>query len=509
MKSKSIKILSVITISTILLTSFASCGKNEKKDNPSPTPVEASKQQESKEPAQLKLFLIDQKEISGNEPIIRYIEEKTNTKLEITATPDKEVENKLNILLASGTLPDVIQFKSDEMQAKLIKGKVLLPISDSFSKYPDLKKTRNDDYWKINKAEDGKNYVIGSGEPSTMSILAYRKDWLDKFNLPVPKTMDEYYKVADAMSNQDPDGNGKKDTFAFGGQGAIDKWFDHIWGAYGALPNYFTLKDGHIVSGSIQPEIKDAVKMLRKMYQNKMIDPEFVTDDQPRWKTKLKAGIYGAGQIKVHIFDKNNYSNYYQPFKSKNPNGDFVYGPVLQGASKNPIGMRSDNASVGYFRTAIAQKSKNVDGALRLVTWLASEEGNTVNNYGLKDEHYSVDSTGFVKMLKNDADMTKWGTGKLSIGNTPLFKHASPEFIDAVAFTNKASTKNVADGIVTDEFISTNLTLEDFTNSSLMAMIVEQKDIDKAFDDFVKEWTKRGGDKVTKSLDDKYQKTKK
>ena len=48
---------------------------------------------------------------------------------------------------------------------------------------------------------------------------------------------------------------------------------DHIFGAYGALPNYWMLQDGHLVNGSIQPGMKDALVFLNKMYTDGLIDP--------------------------------------------------------------------------------------------------------------------------------------------------------------------------------------------------------------------------------------------
>ncbi len=53
--------------------------------------------------------------------------------------------------------------------------------------------------------------------------------------------------------------------------------------------NYWMLQDGHLVNGSIQPGMKDALVFLNKMYTDGLIDPEFVTDDPKRWQQKVKA----------------------------------------------------------------------------------------------------------------------------------------------------------------------------------------------------------------------------
>ncbi len=58
-------------------------------------------------------------------------------------------------------------------------------------------------------------YAIGYNTANPLSIIAYRKDWLDKFGMDVPTTLDEYYAFAKAVALEDPDGNSKNDTFAF------------------------------------------------------------------------------------------------------------------------------------------------------------------------------------------------------------------------------------------------------------------------------------------------------
>lgn len=41
----------------------------------------------------------------------------------------------------------------------------------------------------------------------------YNKEWLDKSGMPVPETIEEFYKYADFVANEDPDGNGIDDTY--------------------------------------------------------------------------------------------------------------------------------------------------------------------------------------------------------------------------------------------------------------------------------------------------------
>ena len=258
-------------------------------------------------PTHLKLFLTNKNIVDGSYAKTM-IEQATNTELEIIQVPTKELDNKLNILLASGDRPDIIQCETETMESQLLSAGILLPINEYWDNYPNIKNGRDEATWDLMRYTDGNIYSIGIKNPNPLSIIAYRQDWLDKLGLEVPTTLDEYYKVATAVAKEDPDGNGVDDTFAFGGYQNVDtSWFDHIFGAYGALPNYWMLQDGHLVNGSIQPGMKDALVFLNKMYTDGLIDPEFVTDDPKRWQQKVKSGVFGAGVTKIHIFDQNNF----------------------------------------------------------------------------------------------------------------------------------------------------------------------------------------------------------
>ena len=91
---------------------------------------------------------------------------------------------------------------------------------------------------------DGKVYSLYQGRPLSRQGLIYRKDWADNLGLSAPKTVDEFYEMARAFSEDDPDGNGKNDTI-----GLTDR-SDLIFGVFKTIaswhgtPNNWGEKDG-------------------------------------------------------------------------------------------------------------------------------------------------------------------------------------------------------------------------------------------------------------------------
>lgn len=511
-KAKKRQIMAGLMLGCMISGTLAGCGsKKEETAQSSISEAESTVSQTDEtvggEADQLTLFLTNKNMTEGSF-VKTYVEEATNTKLTIIQVATSDLDNKLNMMLAAGDWSDIIQCETETMESRLLSSGMLLPLNEYWDDYPNLKNARDEATWDLMRYNDGNIYSIGIDNPNPLSVIAYRKDWLDALGLKVPTTLDEYYETAAAVAKNDPDGNGKDDTFAFGGYQNVDtSWFDHIFGAFGSLPNYWRVRDGHIVNGSVQPEMKEALIYLNKMYEDGFIDPEFVTDDYKRWQQKVKSGIYGAGVTKIHIFDRNNWSNYYVPFKEAYPDGEIVYGPVLQGGSDEPVGIRRDSDR-GWLRTFIYKDSKNVDACLRLLDWVTSEEGNRFLQYGLEGEHYKIENGRLVKTIDSQT-ANELDLDKLYLGYTVLFEDASLELLDAFEYAEAESVADPTDGYFDDELNETYPKLKELTNTRYIKMIVGEIPVEGGFEEFVEEWNTRGGDKVTAAMDAMYQERKK
>lgn len=459
----------------------------------------------SQPPTKLTLFL-DNMNITEDSYVKKEIEKATNTELEIIQVTPSEIDNKLNIMLASGEIPDIFQCETTTMEGQLLTSGILLPINEYWDNYPNIKNGREEEIWDLMRYTDGNIYSVGIVNQNPLEILAYRKDWLDKFEMEVPKTLDEYYEFAKKVGQEDPDGDGIANTFAFGAYQTLDlKWMDHIFGAYGVLPNYWMKADGRIVNGSVQPGAKEALTFLNKMYAEGLIDPEFVTDDAYRWQSKVKSGVYGAGPTKLQIFDQNNWRNYYEPFIASNPGGEHVYGSVLQGGCEKPIGWRMDSKR-GWVRTFIYKDSPNVEAAMRLLDYLMSEEGNLFATYGKEGEHYQWEGDKIVRIITNE-EAQELDLDKFYIGNTTLFYHSSENLFDAMKFLEGEgiATPDPTDGIFIEEQIKLYPKLKDLTNTRYVEMIIGEIPIEEGFDQFVEEWNSKGGTELTEAMNQAYQ----
>ncbi len=200
-----------------------------------------------------------------------------------------ETEDELSTLLASGEIPDVIFTNSIEEVGKYQKLGILATITEEEIKQYMPK------YYAMAIAEDphfftyanigGSSYGItrlkATGGIAQAAVI--RADWLEACGITeVPRTLEELETAFDAFVNNDPDGNGLKDTYAL--TSGADKengkrFFSTVFGAYGLNPFCWRENNGTVEFGFATDDCKDALKLLNSWYQKGYIDPEFVTDE--------------------------------------------------------------------------------------------------------------------------------------------------------------------------------------------------------------------------------------
>ncbi|QGG55785.1 extracellular solute-binding protein [Paenibacillus sp. B01] len=216
--------------------------------------------------------------------MVRYVERKFNVDLDLWNLENNNYEALLDLKLAQGAIPDLFRIRQPQDLLKYERQGVLAEIpKEALEKYaPNLMKAirENAPHYQDYGVIDGRYYGIPVINPTNVYRIpvVYRQDWLDKLGLEVPDTLAEFEKVMYAFAHDDPDGNGKKDTYGLSREG-----MNVVFGAFGQIvfadQLYFGEKDGELAVGALQPEMKEALRLLRKWYRDGVIDPEFITGE--------------------------------------------------------------------------------------------------------------------------------------------------------------------------------------------------------------------------------------
>jgi len=440
--------------------------------------------------------------VEYNKDSLAFWEEKTDTKLSFILMPPSEMEEKLNLLLAGGDRPDIVQFYSDAFEKKLADSDLLLPLKEVLNtKAPNLKKEFGETIWTAMTHPNGEIYAIPyMGDIYADFTTIYRQDWLDALGMAVPATMDEYVDVAIAMAKNDPDGNGINDTYAFSSHDGFrdTRQFHHIFRAYGCLPGIWMNVDGKITCCDVMPGAKEALKVINKLFVEGAIDPEFITDDEQVLGEKSQKGMYGACNYYITLFDPT--FKYAVAIKEAYPNAIFTQGvePLKTNFDAPGVG-QSMLPLRGWLKTGIIKGGANPDGAIRICDWFATDVGASYYNYGVEGIDFSRDASGLVTRLVEGEAAIERSVCQYWIVCRDLNWHYPPSYKEACANVQKDAVPRAQEGLFVEEEETYKSDIDAFTKEQYALMAVGEIPIDGGFESFVEEWNARGGKILTEA----------
>nr|WP_251666208.1 extracellular solute-binding protein [Paenibacillus camelliae] len=215
---------------------------------------------------------------------------------------DDFYRQKLNYAISSGQLPDIVKVSPDQLRA-LNNAGLIQDLTEVYEQYATpLTKTilSQEGSGPFDAATfDGRLMAIpetGSSIEGAMYIWV-RMDWLERLGLQSPRTMEDILKISKAFTELDPDQNGVDDTF---GLALTNYLWDPVMGAKGFIAGYHAYPEiwiedehGQLVYGGIQPEVKNALKVLQEMYINGELDPEFSFKNGNKVKQQIRDGKIG------------------------------------------------------------------------------------------------------------------------------------------------------------------------------------------------------------------------
>jgi multiple sugar transport system substrate-binding protein len=240
----------------------------------------------------------------GMKKLAAAFEAATGQKVTVTAIFD-DFETKLSQRAAQKDLPDLVLNDSSQLGTMQTQGIV---------REVDLGAIKGSDQLlesalAVGKGGDGKTY--GVPYSAQASALLIRKDWRQKTGLPVPQTWDDLTALAKAFTTQDPDGNGKADTYGLAVPGSTKRgyasWYfsNFLWAAGGDF--IVKTSDGKYKPAMATPESVAATKWFRDLAcSSKVIQPGAATMDTPPTNETFEAGktgMYVVGPYLLPRFD--------------------------------------------------------------------------------------------------------------------------------------------------------------------------------------------------------------
>ncbi|MWV47169.1 extracellular solute-binding protein [Paenibacillus sp. HJL G12] len=359
------------------------------------------------------------------------LEKRTNTKLKITWIPEASFDEKLNVMLASGDLPELTYVESiDTPQIRsLISQGVFWDLTPFIKDYPNMNKLPKET-WSNSKI-DGKQYVIPRYYPIVGGGLfpILRQDWLDKLGLKTPESLDDLYQVLKAFTEGDPDGNGNKDTIGMAGYLGS---FNFIFNVMNETGGAWKLRDGSIYPLITEDKSREALLYVKKLYDEGLISPDLAILKLNQVLEAVKGNKAGAASLSMA------YSwEVTGELRKTLPNAEFRALPYLK--STNDV--KYVPATGGFYGAYLIPKKvseSKVKSILKFLDYGYSQEVNDLANYGIKGVHYNEENGRKISTEQANKDLVKVG-GNLGSIWRPL---GFAQVIDSVGIANDVYEQN-------------------------------------------------------------------
>ncbi|MDI4644998.1 extracellular solute-binding protein [Cohnella hashimotonis] len=353
-KTKNRMIATLSFISLIAIATACSSGNGNSENSPSASASAASPASSASGADTGKKYTISMLDFTygkippSNGKAIALLNDKFNIDYKPTIVPYDGYQEKMSTTIAGGDMPDVMgieEYLASGSLHKWAEQGAFLPLNDYIQKYPSLALVPPE-IWAAVTNKDGKIWGIPRYYPNTPTqSWVIRQDWLDNLGLKVPTTYDELGQVALAFTKNDPDKNGKNDTYGLvmgpggaPGYGMGAYWDRDTW--------YHKDKDGNLIPGYITDARKENVALFADLYKQGAINKGFGANasfevGQSDFYNN-KAGIFMGG---IRGMDENLANS----LLSVAPNAKFSSIPPF----KAPDGTQGLTAQRGYYRITV------------------------------------------------------------------------------------------------------------------------------------------------------------
>jgi len=460
----------------------------------------------------------------------RYVESRVNVKAKVAWETD-DMKQKLSLSMTTGDLPDVM-LVDREIFNQLVDNDLIADLTEVYEKTASegIKEIYGSygDFLLEQVKVDGK--IMGlpmTNIGNQHQLLWVRKDWVDKVGAELPTTLDEVWDLARTFVEQDVSGTGKTGGFVMD-QNAMN--FSPVFAVYNAFPaQWIKNKDGQIVYGSVQPEMKAALADLSERYKEGLIDKQFAVRSNeekealvingqvgmlfnPWWigytnyKESIKqnpeaewvavsAPVDDAGKFKTVRQDpigggivvvKKDYPHPEAIMKSINLTTDFLYSlteDAVQYKKEHPDELLTDNSRWNNDPTQIPMQVDYDDVLKRYYEDImqAAESGDESSIQ--EDRIVSLRAYLEFKEKGNDVDVNTYG-----------------EYLSRIEGQREANNPNLE--VIPGAFYGTTETmklkwanLKKMEEETILKIIMGEAGLE-AFDTFVETWHRTGGDEI-------------
>lgn len=244
----------------------------------------------------------------------RYIKSVINVQnVDVFEANDSQYDTNVSMVISMGSLPDIMVVSSQDEVEQLVEAGLIEDLTESYNNcISDRIRKMYESYGDSLKdmvTYDGKIMALPETNITDGPNLVWlRKDWMDKLGLSEPHTIDDVVNIVKHFISEDPGNNGVDasgkpntvglavDTDVTGECGYSSEFLlDIIFACFGAYPKQWIMNDdGEIVYGSVTDEAKEALSYINSLYNQGVIDNDFLLRTSTNICELIENGLCGS-----------------------------------------------------------------------------------------------------------------------------------------------------------------------------------------------------------------------
>lgn len=311
-----------------------------------------------------------------------YITEKTGVSINFLSPPGNEAE-KLNTMIASGNLPDLLTLGWwEDGVKKMIEGDLVLPLNKLADKYdPYFYNVADGTKIKWYTQEDGNFYGYPNSSSSPEDLEKYgdlmssnqtflvRKDIYEAIGSPDMRTPEGFLAALEAAKEKFPEVNGQPliplglHEFTSAGNYSLE----------GYLQNFLSIpmedEEGNLIDRSLDQNYITWLKTLREANELGLISKDIFIDKRAQMEEKISQGRYFA-----MLYQRSDLASAQQALYASNPDSVYIAvdGPANTQLDEPKL---AGSGIAGWTLTLVSKDCKDPERAIQFLTYLISEEG--------------------------------------------------------------------------------------------------------------------------------------
>lgn len=411
--------IAVSILGMALIFSMSGCGGSD----PDKTGQVENKKKLFDEPVTFTIMVCEHPSQQVNPDGEKYkaIKEATNVTLDFEVVPSSVYKTKKRAAMAAGTICDIMYVEQSDLQEYAASG-IFLKLDDYLeSELPNFYSyVKNDETWARTKI-DGSVYgltILNAGiYPNGAKAPVIRYDILEKNNIAMPTTYDEWFVVMKRLKTIYPD------STPFSGRNAGINMLANMEYGMGTYVGFgYDPKIGQYQYGALTDDYLPILEFWIKCWNEGIIDHNWASVDSNTWDT-------GVNNNKIFFwYDNAGFaSNQTSALQKNDPSALMQIMPLMansNGERRGVVYPKHQYETYYALNASCTQKDK----LLKFMDWCYSEEGMYICNYGKEGETFNKDSDGNVTIEPSIVE-------KYRSSSSPLYNWMSDYGLGLLSFS--------------------------------------------------------------------------